>query len=174
MPCRRGELWPIQMKSAKCCSNQQMELKDANKLHKQLSKCMMFRPNQQEDSEMVGQKTAESLVVVSCHRFTNLREICQGDLSRKLVIGLTSNVFEPPPCNCKTRAIVVCGCNNMCRNSIAVCKVKCNNTRRADTGNTQQTFKAGMQQHFNEVQKLVKLSLKLDSHAKHFATDIIQ
>jgi len=37
-------------------------------------------------------------------------------------------------------------------------------------GNTQQQFKARMQQHFNEVQKFVKLGKKLDSHAKHFAT----
>jgi len=32
---------------------------------------------------------------LSYHRFTNLREIFQGDLSRKLTIGLTSQDFEP-------------------------------------------------------------------------------
>ena len=37
-------------------------------------------------------------------------------------------------------------------------------------GNTQQKLKARMQQHFNEVQKLVKLGKKSDSCAKHFAT----
>ena len=37
-------------------SGVQMELKDANKLPKPLSKCMMFRPNQQKDSKMVGNK----------------------------------------------------------------------------------------------------------------------
>jgi len=34
----------------------------------------------------------------------------------------------------------------------------------------QQKFKAGMQQHFNEVQKLAKLGEKLGLHAEHFAT----
>jgi len=46
---------------------------------------------------------------------------------------------------------------------IAVCKVKCNNTGKVHIGNTQQKFKARMQQHFNEVQMLVKLGEKLDS-----------
>jgi len=58
----------------------------------------------------------------------------------------------------------------MCRNSIAVYKVKCNNTGKVCIGNTQQKFKARMQQHFNAVQKLVKLSENSDSYAKHFAT----
>jgi len=88
---------------------------------------------------------------MSCHSFTNLRELFQGDLSGKL----------------RTSGSGTCGCNNMRRNSIAVCKVKCNNTGKTRMGNTQQKFKARMQQ---QVQKLVKLGEKLDSHAKHFAT----
>jgi len=58
----------------------------------------------------------------------------------------------------------------MRRNSTAVHKVKFNNTGKVCTGNTQQKFKAGMQQHFNEVPKLVKLGEKSDSCAKRFAT----
>jgi len=81
-----------------------------------------------------------------------------------------SKDFEPLPCNCKTRGTGACGHNNVCRNSIVVYKVKCNNTGKVHIGNTQQKFKARMQQHFNEVQKLFKLSEKLDSCAKHFAT----
>jgi len=107
---------------------------------------------------------------MSYHRFTNLREIFQGDLSRKLTVGLTSQDFEPLPCNCRTSGNNICGYNNMCRNSIVVYKVKCNNTGKVYIGNTQQKFKARMQQHFNEVQKLIKLGEISDSYAKHFAT----
>jgi len=109
-------------------------------------------------------------VSMSYHRFTNVREIFQGDLSRKLTVGLTSQDFEPLPCNCRTSGDGTCGYNNMCRNSIVVYKVKCNNTGNVCVGNTQQKFKTRMQQHFNEVQKLVKLGEKSDSYAKHFAT----
>jgi len=107
---------------------------------------------------------------MSYHRFTNLREIFQGDLSRKLTVSLTSKDFEPLPCNCKTRGTGACGYNNICRNSIAVGKVKCNNTGKVCIGNTQQKFKARMQQHFNEVQKPIELGKKSHSCAKHFAT----
>jgi len=78
--------------------------------------------------------------------------------------------FEPLSCNCRTRGNGACGYNNMCRNSIAVYKVKCKNTGKVCTGNTQQKFKARMQQHFNEVQKLVKRGEKSDACPKHFAT----
>jgi len=100
--------------------------------------------------------------LMSYHRFTNLGEIFQGDPSRKLTVGSTSQDFEPLPCNCRTSGNSNCGYNNMCRNSTAVHKVKCNNTGKVHMGNTQQKFEARMQQHFNEVQKLVKLGQKSD------------
>jgi len=61
---------------------------------------------------------------MSYHKFTNLREIFQGDLSRKLTVGLTSKEFEHAPCNCRTRGNGACSCShkNMCRNSMAVHK----------------------------------------------------
>jgi len=80
-------------------------------------------------------------VSTSCHRFTSLREIFQGDPSRKLTVGLTSQDFEPPPCNCRTGGNCGCGCNNMCRNSTAVHKVKCNNAGKTHMVNTQPKFK---------------------------------
>jgi len=72
-------------------------------------------------------------VSMSYHRFTNLAEIFQGDLSRKLTVRLlaTFQDFEPLPCNCRTSRNGACGYNNMCRNSTAVHKVKCNNTGQA-------------------------------------------
>jgi len=52
------------------------------------------------------------------------------------MVGLTSQDFEPLPCNCRTSGNGNCGYNNMCRNSIAVYKVKCNNTGKVHIGNT--------------------------------------
>jgi len=83
-------------------------------------------------------------VSVCYHRFTILREIFQGDLSRKLTVGLTSKDFGPLPHNCRTSGNCICGCNNMWRNSIAVCKVKCNHTGKVHIGNTQQKFNTSM------------------------------
>jgi len=86
-------------------------------------------------------------------------------MSRKVTVSLTSQDFEPLPCNCRTGGTGTCGYNNMGRNSMAVYKLKCNNTGKAHMGNTQQKLKARMQQHFNEVQKIVKFGEKSDSFA---------
>jgi len=109
-------------------------------------------------------------VSVSNQKFVNLKEIFQGDLSVKLTVGPNFQDFEHLPCNCRTGGNGASGHINMCRNSAAVSKVNHNNTGNVCVRKTQQKFKAGMQQHFNEVQKLVRLDEKLDSHAKHFAT----
>mgnify|MGYP000461385916 CR=1 FL=1 len=85
-------------------------------------------------------------------------------------MGVTSLDFETLPCNCRTGETGVCGYNNICRKSIVVYKVTCNNTGKIYIGNTQQKFKARMQQHFGEVKKLVTIGEKSDSYAKHFAT----
>ena len=73
-------------------------------------------------------------VSASYHRFTNLREIFQGDLSKKLTVSLTSQDFKPLPCNRRTGGNGACGHKNMCRNSTAVYKVKCNNTGKVHIG----------------------------------------
>ena len=97
-------------------------------------------------------------------------QIFQRDLSRKLTVIPTSQDFEPLPCNCRMRGNDVCGYNKMCSNSTAVHKVKCNNTGKMCIGNTQQKFKARIQQCFNKVKKLVNRGEKSDSDAEHFAT----
>jgi len=124
-------------------------------------------------NHQIYQRQIQSSMVESVHvspQIHKLREIFQGDLSRKLNVSLTSQNFEPLPCNCRTSGDGTCGYNNMSRNSTVVHKVKCNSTGKVHIGNTQQKFKTRMQQHFNEVQKLVKLGEKSDSYTKHFAT----
>jgi GIY-YIG catalytic domain len=112
-------------------------------------------------------------VSMSYHRFTNLREIFQGDLSRKLTLGVISKDFETLDCNCRLGAEQKCGYNGFCRKSIIVYKVECKNTSKIYIGNTQQHFKKRMQQHFNDVRKLHSQGDKSDSYAKHFAEQFL-
>jgi hypothetical protein len=112
-------------------------------------------------------------VSMSYHRFTNLREIFQGDLSRKLTLDVISKDFETLNCNCRLGLGKKCGYNNVCRNPIVVYKIECKNSSKVYIGNTQQFFKKRMQQHFNDVKKLHLLGVKSDSYAKHFATQFL-
>lgn len=57
-----------------------------------------------------------SIYVLVHHRFTNLKEIFQEDLSRKLNVSITSQDFEPLPCNCRTCINGTCGYSIICRN----------------------------------------------------------
>jgi GIY-YIG catalytic domain len=112
-------------------------------------------------------------ISMSYHRFTNLREIFQGDLSKKLTVNVVSKDFETLQCNCRLGPEKICGYNNVCRKSIVVYKVVCKNTSKVYIGNTQQHFKRRMQQHFNDVKKLHQLGQKSDSYAKHFANQFL-
>ena len=108
-------------------------------------------------------------VSMSYHRFTNLREIFQGDLTYKLTSGVTSKDFDTLECNCRMEQ---CGYNNHCRKPIVVYKIECLNTNKSYIGNTQQHFKNRMQQHFSDVKKLHQLGIKSDSYARHFAEQL--
>ncbi len=112
-------------------------------------------------------------VSMSYHRFNNLREIFQGDLTHKLNLDVESLDFQTRECNCRPgKGEKKCGYNNICRNSIIIYKVECNNTKKVYIGNTQQHFKTRMQQHFRDVRVLAKTGTKSDSYARHFAEQL--
>eukprot|EP00957_Ditylum_brightwellii_P158327 12051607-Ditylum_brightwellii.AAC.1 len=67
-------------------------------------------------------------------RYTNLRDICWGDLISKANEDVKSLDFMDRPCNCSRP----CKVNNAC----------------AFNGCTQDTFKARITQHFNDVTRL--------------------
>ena len=91
---------------------------------------------------------------MSYHRFTNLREIFQGDMSGKIFKGVESGNFLTLDCNCRLGFGKGCGYNNVRRNPKVVYKVRCNNTWKIYIGNTQQHFKSRMQQHFTMYKNL--------------------
>ena len=107
---------------------------------------------------------------MSYHRFTNLRETFQGDLSKKLTEGVQSINFMDRPCNCRPGKTGGCQYGGVCRKSIVVYEITCKKTGKVYIGNTQQEFKTRMRQHFEDVKKLVKTGKNSDSYARHFAS----
>jgi len=113
-------------------------------------------------------------VSMSCQKLTNLREIFQMKLSRKLRTGVTPNDFKHEPCNCRLdRRACISGQNNLCRSSTTVQKFKCINPGKVCMQNAQQKFKSRMQPHLSEVKMLTFLEKECDLCAKHFATQFV-
>jgi hypothetical protein len=64
---------------------------------------------------------------MSYHKFSNLREIFQGDLNRKLMDGIISWDFMDQPCNCNSASKIdgKCAYNGECRKMCVVYKATC-------------------------------------------------
>ena len=109
---------------------------------------------------------------MSYHKFSNLREIFQGDLTNKTLKGIGSQDFQDLTCNCNAASKINNKCiyNSKCRTSIVVYKATCKVCEKFYVGNTQQHLKKRMNQHFSETRSLVSKNLTSDTFAKHFAT----
>jgi hypothetical protein len=110
-------------------------------------------------------------VTMSYHKFSNLREILQGDLNRKLMDGIISHDFMDRPCNCNCASKIdgKCAYNGECRKMCVVYKATCKICNQSYIGQTQQKLKDHMGQHLNDIKKLVTKGTKSDSFASHFA-----
>lgn len=108
-------------------------------------------------------------VSMSYHRFNNLRELLQGDMSGKINKGIVSLDFQTLECNCLKRKTRGCDYNGVCRSPLVVYKVVCKNTGKIYIGNTQRFFKKRMQDHFGDTKRLHLKGEKSDTYAKHFA-----
>ena len=110
-------------------------------------------------------------VSMSYHKFPNLGQLFQSDLTTKLTKGLESLDFMDLPCNCNVRTKVngKCWFNGECRKSIVVYKAKCKLCEMSYIGNTQQKLKTRVNQHLTEVCALVNKRKTSDTFAKHFA-----
>ena len=112
-------------------------------------------------------------VNMSYHRFTNLRETIQGDLSGKIMDGIESEAFKNLGCNCQGNKTGKCNYNNICRNKLVVYEVTCLNTGKVYIGQTQQFFKKRMEGHLQDVKNLLCHQVKSDSYAKHIAPHLM-
>ena len=108
-------------------------------------------------------------ISMSYHRFTNLREILQGDLSGKIMHGIQSLEFMNEPCNCHGNKTGKCEYSDICRHRMIVYENTCSNTGKSYIGNTQQHCKKRMQQHNGKTINQLKEGMKSDSFAKHYS-----
>ena len=66
-------------------------------------------------------------ISMSYHKFSNVREIFQGDLTSKIMEGIQSRDFINRSCNCnkKTKVNGICPYNGKCRHSMVVYTLTC-------------------------------------------------
>ena len=107
-------------------------------------------------------------VSMSYHRFSNLRELFQGDLNTKLNRNVVSKDFQNLPCNCRNKK--ACPYGGKCRHSIVVYQATCLKTNKRYLGNTQQHVKTRTQGHVQDVKNLFINGKSSDSFASHFAS----
>ena len=122
-------------------------------------------------------------VSMSYHRFTNLREIFNGDMMTKLNADIVSLDFTTRECNCQTKATTGCNYNNHCRQPIVVYEARRNRIipgygPKAYIGVTQQFLKKRMQSHVSEtrgyyqyLQNLRGKPKNTDTFARFFAVE---
>ena len=103
---------------------------------------------------------------MSYHRFPNMRELFSADLSRKLLENVKSLDFETLDCNCRRG---ICPYNKLCRTPMVVYKATCKTSKMSYIGNTQNHLKKRMQQHFGQVNDVLKNGKKSDTYADHFS-----
>ena len=74
--------------------------------------------------------------------------------------------FKTLDCNCRRG---ICPYNKICRMPMVVYKGTCKNTKMSYIGNTQNHLKKRMQQHFGQVNEVLKTGKKSDTYADHFS-----
>ena len=110
---------------------------------------------------------------MSYHKFSNVGELFQGDLSRKIMNGVTSLDFKNLQCNCQAANKInngLCIFNGECRHNCLVYKLSCKACDKHYIGCTQNKQKGRAQQHFNDVNNLVQRGISSTSFADHVAT----
>jgi hypothetical protein len=108
-------------------------------------------------------------ISMSYHCFPNMKEMLQGDLSKKLTKGVKSMDFKVRDCNCRGgRGPGKCQCRDFCRMPIIIYRITCKMMNNIYIGNTQQHFKIQTKGHFQDVKKLRKKRVHSDSYARYF------
>ena len=104
-------------------------------------------------------------ILMSYHRFPNLRELFRTDLVSKTRKGVVSKDLQDRACNCRNGD---CQYDNLCRKGCLVYKVSCTLCRKSYIGSTQNTLKERMRGHFHDVRRLCQNGEGGDSFARHF------
>ena len=113
---------------------------------------------------------------MAIHRFKNITDIFNGDLSFKINTNLGSRYFEEKLCNCNANArdrSGQCVYDSQCRQTMVVYKATCRVCQMFYIGCTQQQIKKRMQQHFNSAGEWVNMKKQSDSFASHFGSHFV-
>ena len=102
-------------------------------------------------------------VKMSYHRFNNLAELLNGDLTAKIGSRIISKELMDKKCNCSLpyKFNVKCVYEGKCRSRCIIYELKCSMCDAIYIGNTQQTFKKIMDGHFSDLQSLLKNGKKI-------------
>ena len=87
------------------------------------------------------------------HKFSNLREMFQGDLNTKVMKGIKSLDYEDLDCNCKELLDGACDKQSEisgCRTGCIVYEAECKICNMVYIGNTQNKNKKRQNQHFGD------------------------
>jgi len=123
---------------------------------------------------------------MSYHKFTNLGEQFNGDLTGKVMDGVNDFDLRDRPCGChrsSKRADGRCFYDGNCRRSMVVYKLRCKCCDSSYFGKTQLYLRDRTQQHFGDVWKVIETGrmkygeewrgsggyTRADAFAKHFA-----
>ena len=103
-------------------------------------------------------------VQMSYHRFNNLAELLNGDLAAKIGRGIFSKDLMDRECNCSlpSKFNGKCVYKGKCQSICIIYEVKCSMCDAIYIGNTQHTFKKRMDDHFSNLQCLLKNGQKSD------------
>ena len=123
---------------------------------------------------------------MSYHKFSNLGEKFNGDLTGKMMKGIFDFNMRDRGCNCNIstlRSDKTCLFEGKCRKSMVIYELYCKNTGKSYYGKTQQYLKTRTMQHVYDVWKIIATGRKkfgmswygsggykrADSFSKHFA-----
>ena len=114
---------------------------------------------------------------MSHHKFTNLGEMFNGDLTSKVKMNIADEELKDKPCNCNKKTMTsegVCQYNGNCRISMIVYGLGCEITGATYVGKSQDYLKKRTSDHFYDTWKLREAQMKgktyakTDAFAKHF------
>ena len=97
--------------------------------------------------------------------FNNLAELLNGDLAAKIWRGVFSKDLMDRKCNCSlpSKVNVKCVYQGKSQSWCIIYEVKCSMCDAIYIVNTQQTFKKRMDDHFSDIQRLLKNG-KIQTH----------
>ena len=109
-------------------------------------------------------------ISMAYHKFSNLREMFQGDLNTKVMRGIKSLDYEDLDCSCKELLDEACDKQSEisdCRTGCIVYEAECKICNMVYIGNSQNKNKKRQNQHFGDVKRPVARKVKNQTHLQN-------